>query len=165
MGVQWPGAVALRVHVERCLVVPELEHDQLIREYRKFKATFPVASSSGPPSGYPPRQRRSKAGHRYPGSPATLRPLVFGQRLGGIVVDADLTHHLMWFQPARLAVWNQVSYWLAMVAIRTFSPFSSTSASSAESFVFASWMLTTFIEFSFCLCKLSLFSSFLQAAD
>ena len=82
-GVQWPGAVALRVHVERCLVVPELEHDQRIREYRKFKATFPVASSSGPPSGCPPRQWRSKT--RW--APTSTRTLPGGATVTAAAAD------------------------------------------------------------------------------
>src|SRR6266511_661007 len=47
--------------------------------------------------------------------------------------------------------------------IRTVSPVASTSASRAESFVFASWMLTIFIQSSFRLFKLRSCSSVLQA--
>src|SRR5262245_12541451 len=90
---------------------------------------------------------------RYPTSSATLRPLVLGQRLDGIVVEVDLTHDWMGFQTATLAMRHQISDWLAMATGQHCLACFPISASSAESLVFASWMLTIFISSSFCLCK------------
>jgi hypothetical protein len=76
-GVQWPGGVALCVHVERCLVVPEREHDQRIKEYRKCKATFGILV--GASIRLSPRQRRSQT--RWAPTPARTLP-------GGATVTA-----------------------------------------------------------------------------